>query len=138
MKHFRIRLVFLAIFDHAVAGFFSFVGGDFLFPAAAARFVKNEVASDGEEVGRELGLGLVAFGVFPDAEEYLLGDVFGIGRISQHLRDRAYHEILVALDQLTKRLFIAFADSSHESMIEHAFIVIRRCRWLLHGQNAGD
>src|SRR5690606_21319182 len=98
----------------------------------AAGFVENEVAGDGEKVGREFGFGPVAFRVTPDAEEHLLGDVLGFRRIAQHLRDRADDGALVSLDEFAESAVIARADALHQEDVACIFIGGRWIAICLH------
>lgn len=114
------------------------VHGDFVVPVAAAALVEDEVAGDGEEPGGEFGGGFVAWGGFPDAEEDLLGDVFGVVGATEHFGDGADHGVLVAFDKDFECLGVAGADVGHEDDV--AIIAIRdgfQVKWLLGGLVGG-
>ena len=76
LQQFRIRLAIWVALDQMIRKLFAFVRGNLLFAATAARLVKNEIARDREQIGRELRVGPVALCVFPNPQEYLLGNVF--------------------------------------------------------------
>ena len=58
------------------------------FSRAAAGFVINQIARDRVEVGGEFVIRFVTLGVFPDADENLLGDVLGVALVAEHFGDR--------------------------------------------------
>jgi hypothetical protein len=114
-----------------VVGFLVGLHGYLAFPVALARFVKDEIARDGEEPGRELGFRLVAVGGFPDAHENLLGEVLGIVSAAHHLRNGADHGRLMFLDELLEGVKVARFGLKHERDIDR--IVVGRDRRRVFG-----
>lgn len=133
LQYFGVRLAVRAVLDQVVGVFLPFVGGHRFFSSAAAGFVENEVAGDGEEVGGEFRVRAVAFGIAPDAEEDLLGDIFGIAGVAEHFGDGADHDVLVALDEGAERRVVTRADALHQRMVEGVFIGSDWCEGFLHG-----
>ena len=117
LEEFGIRPAVGIFRDRGVGVFLTFVRGDFVAAFFPAGLVEDEVPGDREKVGRELRVGPVALRVAPDADEDLLGDVLGFGRISQHLRHRADDRILMALDQFPESTVIACGDAFHQQEI---------------------
>lgn len=91
--------------------------GDFAFASAAAHFIEDEVAGDGEQPGGEFGAGFVARGGTPDADKDLLGHVVGIVEVVEHAHHRSNHGALMGLHQLFKGAGIPFFDAEHQAHI---------------------
>ncbi len=101
-------------------------GGRFVFgrlegdeggAGAAAMFVKDEIADDGEHPSLELGGGAIGTGGAIDADEDLLSEVLGLDGIAEHFGDGAINGALVFFDQLAQGVVIAFGDAGHESLV---------------------
>lgn len=99
-------------------------GGDFAAVAlgeeaeagGAAEVVLPGVAGDGVEVGGEFGGGTVAGAGFPEADEGLLGQVFGAGGGTE-AGEEVEEGLLVLGDEGGEGGFVVPADAPHEEEV---------------------
>ena len=92
-------------------------------PGAAAAFIEDEIAQNGEKPGGKLSGGLVAMRAFPDPEENLLGDVVGIIQAAEHAAGRADDHALMHFHQLLKGVHVSFTDTQHQPDV---FFIVRK------------
>jgi len=98
----------------------------------AAHLVKNQIARDLQQPGRELRACHVPACAFPDSNKNLLRDVFHVRIAAKHSRDRSCDQRLVPLDQFFKRGRIALGNQSHQADVLSVILGARRCFWIGH------
>ena len=87
--------------------------------AGVARIVYAEIGGNAVKPGAEAGLGAVGFAGTVDAEEDLLGKLFGDGLVVHHAIHEVDDRLAVLLDQEVEARHVAGAKLQHDGGVFH-------------------